>query len=186
MDRQASGRLYGSIRCIAVFIVVAVSGLCADQVAKACALRGLSGGRAITIIPNVISLELYRNAGASLGFGSSVTALISAAALCACAALIIAGIRSDSPAWSCVLGLAFAGAGGNAIDRIVYADGFMDGKVVDFINYGWSVGNLADVFLTFAAVGFVILIFKGIPLRSREAAAKGPGDNAQDPPRGAV
>ena len=115
-----------------------------------------------------------------------MTAVISAAALCACAALIIAGIRSDSPAWSCVLGLALAGAGGNAIDRIVYADGFMDGKVVDFINYGWSVGNLADVFLTFAAVGFVILIFKGIPLRSRKAAAKGPGGNAQDPPRGTV
>ena len=62
----------------------------------------------------------------------------------------------------------------------------MDGKVVDFINYGWSVGNLADVFLTFAAAGFIILIFKGVPLRSREAAAKGPGGNAQDPPRGAV
>ena len=43
----------------------------------------------------------------------------------------------------------------------MYADGFLDGKVVDFLNYGWSVGNVADIYLVVAGVVLVILILMG-------------------------
>ena len=46
------------------------------------------------------------------------------------------------------------GALGNLIDRVMYADGFLDGKVVDFLNYGWSVGNVADIYLVVAGVAW--------------------------------
>ena len=66
-------------------------------------------------------------------------------------------------AWAAALGCAFAGALGNLVDRVSYADGFLNGKVVDFINYGWSVGNVADIFLTIAGVGIVVMILLNVP-----------------------
>ena len=51
----------------------------------------------------------------------------------------------------------------NLIDRVVYADGFLNGKVVDFINYGWSVGNVADILLVGAGIAVVVLLVLGVP-----------------------
>lgn len=63
---------------------------------------------------------------------------------------------------------AFAGALGNLIDRVMYAEGFLNGKVVDFLNYGWSVGNVADIFLMVAGVAAVVLLFVGEPFSQKD------------------
>ncbi len=169
MKETKNRRLYGSWGCIAVFVSVSVAGLIIDQLTKAVALKYLSDGRRIPVLDGAIFLQLYRNSGASLGFASAATSAIAILALLACAALVVAAIRTDSPWWSLALGLAFAGADGNLIDRLIYSTGFMNGKVVDFIDYGWSIGNVADVFLTLAALVFVILIVSGHPLRTPPA-----------------
>ena len=75
---------------------------------------------------------------------------------------------------------AFAsGAFGNLIDRVIYAEGFANGKVVDFLNYGWSIGNVADIFLMLAGVAAVLLLFLGEPF-SQKDLEKANGKTAVD------
>ncbi len=152
---------------VAVFVCCAVVVLLLDQISKLIVLRHLPAGVTVKVIPHVLSLTLYRNPGASLGMGSSATALISLLAVVACVALVVAGLKTTSWLWTVLLSFALAGALGNLIDRIIYADGFLNGKVVDFLNYGWSVGNVADIFLMIAGIGIIILIFVGVPFDGR-------------------
>ncbi|MBT1174799.1 signal peptidase II [Bifidobacterium sp. LC6] len=153
---------------VAVFACVAAVALIIDQFTKFWALSALSDGQTIRIIPGLLSLTLVRNPGASLGMGSGATWVISLLAIVACCALLYGGIRTISTKWTTVLALAFAGAFGNLIDRVIYADGFLNGKVVDFLNYGWSVGNVADVYLVVAGVIIVILILLNEPFSQKD------------------
>ena len=84
-----------------------------------------------------------------------------------------------------MLGITFGGAAGNVIDRIAYADGFLNGKVVDFIDYGWSVGNVSDIFLCVACVYAVVLVLLDVPFRhASDIADENADQNAQDHDRG--
>jgi signal peptidase II len=155
---------HGRLRIrVAVFACVALVALALDQGTKAWAQSNLGDGRSIEVIPHVLSLTLIHNPGASLGLGSSRTWLISLLAAAACIMLVVLAIRTDSMRWTVAFALAFAGAAGNLYDRIAYADGFLNGKVVDFLNYGWSIGNVADIVLMVAGVFIVVLILRGVP-----------------------
>ena len=136
---------------VAVFACVAAAALIVDQLTKAWAMAALSNGQTIRVIPGLLSFTLVRNPGASLGMGSGATWVISLLAVVACVALAVAGVRTVS-----------------MIDRVMYADGFLDGKVVDFLNYGWSVGNVADIYLVVAGVVLVILILMGEPFSHKD------------------
>ncbi|KFI94928.1 peptidase A8 [Bifidobacterium stellenboschense] len=151
---------------VAVFACLAVIALAVDQLTKLWALSALSDGRTVRVIPGLLSLTLVRNPGASLGFGSGATWVISLLAIVASVALVVLAWRTTSMAWSVTFAFAFAGAFGNLIDRVVYADGFLDGRVVDFLNYGWSVGNVADIFLMVAGVAIVLMILFNVPFGS--------------------
>ncbi len=157
---------------VAVFAGVSAVALIADQLTKAWAMAALSAGQSIRVIPGLLSLTLVRNPGASLGMGSGATWVISLLAIVACVALVVLGIRTISTKWTVALSFAFAGALGNLIDRVMYADSFLNGKVVDFLNYGWSVGNVADVYLVVAAVVLVVLILIGEPFSQKELDEK--------------
>lgn len=152
---------------VAVFACVAAAALIVDQLTKAWAMAALSNGQTIRVIPGLLSFTLVRNPGASLGMGSGATWVISLLAIVACVALAV-GVRTVSMRWSVALSFAFAGALGNLIDRVMYADGFLNGKVVDFLNYGWSVGNVADIYLVVAGVVLVILILMGEPFSHKD------------------
>ncbi|MCT6920166.1 MAG: signal peptidase II [Bifidobacteriales bacterium] len=120
-------------------------------------------------------LRLVRNPGASLGLGSGSTWIISLIALAACLLIIVLALRTTSMLWTLVLSLAFSGAAGNLIDRVAYASGFLDGAVVDFLDYGWSVGNVADVYLTLAGVAVVVLIICNVRFSDRDKPEKDGG-----------
>ncbi|PLS24016.1 signal peptidase II [Bifidobacterium imperatoris] len=154
----------------AVFACVAAVALIVDQFTKFWALSALSGGQTIRVIPGLLSLTLVRNPGASLGMGSGSTWVISLLAIVACCALLYYGLRAVSLKWTVALSFAFAGAFGNLIDRVMYADGFLNGKVVDFLNYGWSVGNVADIYLVVAGVVIVVLILLNEPFTVKDIA----------------
>lgn len=166
---------------VAVFLAVAVVAIVLDRLTKLWALASLNGDENIVVIPKLLGLTLVHNPGASLGLGSSLTWLISCLAFVACVVLAYLGLTTGSLRWTSGLALAFAGAFGNLTDRVVYARGFLNGSVVDFLNYGWSVGNVADIELALAVVIIVILVFAGVPLRVKEtlepvfAAAEGSG-----------
>ena len=138
---------------VAVFACIAVVALVLDQISKAWAQSALADGQTVRVIPGMLSFTLVHNPGASLGMGSN---------------MVVLEIRTISMKWTVVFALAFAGALGNLIDRVAYAEGFLNGKVVDFLNYGWSVGNVADIFLMVAGVAAVALLLVGEPFSQKE------------------
>lgn len=150
---------------VAVFACIAILALVVDQVTKYCAEHWLSSRESIRVIPGVLSLTLVHNPGASLGMGSNMTWLISLLALIACIVLLVLAWRTTSLWWTLCFAFAFAGAFGNLIDRVLYADGFLNGKVIDFLDYGWSVGNVADIYLMLAGIGMVLLILCNVPFQ---------------------
>ncbi len=163
---------------VAVFACVAIVALVADQLTKAWAQSALADGRTVQVIPGVLSFTLVHNPGASLGMGSNMTWLISILAIVACVVLALLALRTISMKWTLVFSLAFAGALGNLIDRVAYADGFLNGKVVDFLNYGWSVGNVADIFLMVAGIAAVLFLLLGEPFSQKELDERTAGAKA--------
>ena len=152
---------------VAVFVALAAVAIALDQVTKALALARLGNGVRVALPGPLRGLRLVRNPGASLGLGSGSTWVISLIALAACVLIIVLALRTTSMVWILVLSLAFSGAAGNLIDRVAYASGFLDGAVVDFLDYGWSVGNVADVYLTLAGVAVVVLIVCNVRFSDR-------------------
>lgn len=162
--KTQKGRLRGRV---AVFVALAAVAIALDQVTKALALARLGNGVRVALPGPLRGLRLVRNPGASLGLGSGSTWAISLIALAACVLIIVLALRTTSMVWILVLSLAFSGAAGNLIDRVAYASGFLDGAVVDFLDYGWSVGNVADVYLTLAGVAVVVLIVCNVRFSDR-------------------
>ncbi|WP_390133321.1 signal peptidase II [Bifidobacterium apicola] len=162
--KTQKGRLRGRV---AVFVALAAVAIALDQVTKALALARLGNGVRVALPGPLRGLRLVRNPGASLGLGSGSTWVISLIALAACVLIIVLALRTTSMVWILVLSLAFSGAAGNLIDRVTYASGFLDGAVVDFLDYGWSVGNVADVYLTLAGVAVVVLIVCNVRFSDR-------------------
>ncbi|WP_375169555.1 signal peptidase II [Gardnerella vaginalis] len=164
----------------AVFALVVIVGLVVDRLSKLWALSALQYGKQIVCIPNSLMLSLVRNGGASFGLGSGLTSFISIVAILACVAMLAAVRRTKSLQWTIVLSLAFSGAFGNLIDRAIYAEHFLDGKVVDFINYGWSVGNVADIILAIAGIWFVGLILFETPFKPGESDGESAAENTSE------
>ena len=165
---------------VAVFVCVAAVVLAADQLTKWLAVAHLSGGRRVPVFGQLLSLRLLYNPGASLGMGSGMTWVISLVAAAACVALCVLAAVTRSMSWSVAFALAFGGAAGNLIDRVANATGFLDGKVIDFLDYGWSVGNVADIALVAAAAMIAVLIMRGTPFGAPRPE-DGPGaDDADD------
>ena len=152
---------------VAVFVALAAVAIALDQVTKALALARLGKGVSVALPGPLRGLRLVRNPGASLGLGSGSTWVISLIALAACLLIIVLALRTTSMVWTLALSLAFSGAAGNLIDRVAYASGFLDGAVVDFLDYGWSVGNVADIYLTLAGVVVVVLIACNVQFSGR-------------------
>ena len=153
---------------VAVFVALAAVAIALDQLTKALALARLGNGIRVALPGPLRGLRLVRNPGASLGLGSGSTWVISLIALAACLLIIVLALRTTSMVWTVVLSMAFSGAAGNLIDRVAYASGFLDGAVVDFLDYGWSVGNVADIYLTLAGVVVVVLIACNVRFSDRD------------------
>ena len=148
---------------MAVFFAVAAVCVILDRLSKLAALRHLADGRRVNLLGDVLGLRLLFNPGASLGMGSGSTQVIAVLAIVACVVLCVAAWHTTSIAWTLALSMCCAGALGNLIDRVYYATGVLDGKVVDFIDYGWSIGNVADIELFIAAVLIVALVCADVP-----------------------
>ncbi len=167
-------------RRLTVSFALAVVLVVIDQLTKSLALQHLSFSKKVPVLGNLLSLQLFFNIGATMGMGSSHTWVISLLAIAACVLLVWCILRTDSLPWSITAALALAGAAGNLIDRVHYAIHFLDGWVVDFLNYGWSIGNVADIYLTLAAVIGIILLLRSVPFRSASPQARAHDDDRTD------
>jgi signal peptidase II len=158
-DHGATTRTY-----VRLFAGVAVLAFALDQVTKVLAVEKLQGRAPVELIPGVLSLTFLRNPGAALSTGAGFTLVLSLVAIGVSIAVVRVASRLRDKGWAIGLGLLLAGAVGNLSDRIFREPSPLKGHVVDFIDYGVFVGNVADIALTLAAIIIVWRAWRGVQL----------------------
>lgn len=154
----------GPRSAVRLFVVVTTIVLVLDQVTKVLAVELLEGEPSTTVIPGLLDLTFLRNPGAAFGQGSSMTIVLTAIAVAVAAVVVRMARQLRDRGWAVGLGLLLAGAVGNLLDRLLREPAPLRGKVVDFIDYGPFVGNVADIALTAAAVVIVWRTVRGVAI----------------------
>ncbi len=152
-------------RATGLALGVALVGLALDQGSKVLAVQELTGRAPVRVVGDVLRLELIRNPGAAFSAGASMTPVISVVAVVAALVALFYAARVRHRGWAVALGLLLAGVTGNLVDRLVRPPGPFRGHVVDFFALpNWPIFNVADVMIDLAAVGFVVLLLRGVRL----------------------
>jgi len=150
--------------------VAAAAGLAVDQVTKAIAAVAIEGKPPTHALGGVVTFTAFRNSGAAGSFAPNATLVFALLALTALAFIVKIAPSVRSVGWGTGLGLIFAGAGGNLVDRLFRTPGFGRGAVLDFIQIGHSgIFNLADQCVTFGALTVLVQTVRGVPMRANEA-----------------
>lgn len=154
---------------------VAIFTLLADQGTKVWALAALDPGRPVSVIGDVLRLNLIRNPGAAFSIGNQATWVLTILAAGVIVVIVASMRRIGHVGWAVCLGLLLGGAVGNLIDRFFREPGFGRGHVVDMIDYGGLfIGNVADIAIVAAAVVIAVLAWLGIGLDGRRETDRTP------------
>lgn len=182
VDRKASGRPRRWTRATAGFFGLAFIVVLIDQVSKYWIETTLAEGEYVPVVGDVFGLRLIYNPGAAFSFGTGATWALSLLATVVVIVVIRVAPRIKSRAWLWALALLLGGAVGNLVDRFFKDPGFPSGHVVDFLDYGIFIGNIADIAIVFAAVLMVFLGIRGHSLEGvdSQAAASDGGELGED------
>lgn len=130
-----------------------------DQAAKWIAVRALSDGP-VSLIDGFLQLRLVKNPGASFSLFQDGGAVIALVAIAAVVLIFLVVQQVPSRLESLALGLVLGGAVGNLLDRVFRGDGFLNGKVIDFVDFDFfPTFNVADSAITIGAILAVSLAF---------------------------
>lgn len=140
-----------------IWAVISIVILSLDFAVKQYILHNCRPGEVFGAIPGIADFVYVRNTGAAFSLLSNNTSLLSVISILFCIAVILYWIRKKPrhPMLQTALSLLFAGALGNAIDRIAYK------FVVDFISIRWfsfPVFNIADIAIVAGAIAAVIYV----------------------------
>ncbi len=138
------------IWCVIAVLIVGI-----DQLSKWLIVKNIPLGEGFTVIPNIIDFTYVKNTGAAFSILSDATWILSFISIAFCIGIAIwFFLKKPKNKLLCVcICMLFAGALGNAIDRI------MLGYVVDFIEttfISFPVFNIADISITVGAVLLMI------------------------------
>lgn len=135
---------------------LAVATIAVDQLTKAIAERVFIAGPR-DVIPGLLDFRFAENPGASFSSFQNSGPFLGLAAVGAAALVVYMMEQSHSAGERAGLGLILGGALGNLVDRIVRGEGFLDGAVIDWINFrNFPTFNIADSAIT---IGAVILLW---------------------------
>ncbi len=149
-----------------VFALAAVV-LVADQATKWWALAALEHGERVALVGDLLGLRLVFNSGAAFSIATGMTWVLTIVVVVVVVVILRAVRRIGSRGWALALGLLLGGALGNLGDRLFRDPGFARGEVVDMIDYGIFVGNVADVAIVVAAGLIALLGLRGIGVDGR-------------------
>ena len=123
-----------------------------DILTKGWAMSTLSDGRDIHIFWT-LHFALTHNEGMAFSTGTNVGPFIGMLAIVVIAILIFTLRKQSSLISLIATGCIIGGAIGNVLDRVFRGSGFMDGAVVDFIDFRWwPVFNVADIGIVCGAI----------------------------------
>lgn len=143
-------------------LALAATVLVADQLTKWWALSALETGERVPLLGDLLGLRLVFNPGAAFSIATGMTWVLTIVVVGVVVAILRAVRRIGSRGWAVALGLLLGGALGNLGDRLFRDPGFARGHVVDMIDYGVFVGNVADVAIVAAAGLIMLLGLRGI------------------------
>jgi signal peptidase II len=144
------------IRRYSLALVIATAIVIADLITKRFASLNFVDSP-VEVIPGFLTFTYHENPGAAFSLFQNGGPIIGVAAIAVTLVVLIA-LRTDRPTIEVVaLGLVIGGAVGNLIDRIFRGDGFLDGKVIDWVDMWWiPTFNIADASVT-VAVGLLLI-----------------------------
>jgi signal peptidase II len=141
-------------------VAIALSVVALDQLTKHWAVTSLGTDRQIDVFWT-LRLNLAFNNGMAFGQGQGFGPVIAVLATVVIVYLLVSLGTEKSWMSTIGMGLLIGGAAGNLIDRLLRGDdGFLQGAVVDFIDFQWfPIFNVADVSIN---VGAALLILNSI------------------------
>ena len=138
---------------------VAVAVVLGDQLTKIWAVASLDDGP-IRLLGDTLAFRLTRNPGAAFSSFTSGGTALGVVAIIIPLVVSFALPRMKRRVDQIALALVLGGAIGNLIDRIFRGDGFLDGAVVDFIDFSfWPTFNVADSGIS---VGVVLMLLAAV------------------------
>jgi signal peptidase II len=141
-------------------VAIALAVIALDQLTKHWAVSSLGTDREIDLFWT-LRLNLAFNNGMAFGQGQGFGPVIAVIATVVIVYLLVSLQSEASPMGTIGMGLLIGGAAGNLIDRLFRGDdGFLQGGVVDFIDFQWfPIFNIADIAIN---VGAALLILNSI------------------------
>lgn len=147
-DRLRSGSMVVSLAIATVVVAL-------DQLTKEWALERLGDGDVIQVFWT-LQFNLAFNTGMAFGRAQGWGPVIAIVATVVVVWLLVSLRRASSALSTVAIGAVIGGAVGNLVDRVFRADGFLDGSVVDFIDFQWfPIFNTADIAIN---VGGILLV----------------------------
>lgn len=138
-------------------VVVAAIVVVLDQLTKWWAETALAAGP-IVIIPDFFQFRLTYNTGAAFSMFSQGGPVLAVIAIAVIGVIMFVLSDASRRGEAVALGMVLGGSIGNLIDRITRGDGFLDGGVVDFIDFSFfATFNVADMGITLG-VGLLLLL----------------------------
>lgn len=136
-------------------MIIAAGVIAIDQLTKVWAVATLSDG-SIELIDGFLQFRLTRNPGAAFSSFTGGGPFLGAVAAFVAVAIAFLLPQLEERLDRLALALVMGGALGNFADRIFRGDGFLDGAVVDFIDFSfWPTFNAADSAIS---IGVVLML----------------------------
>jgi len=138
-----TGRRLGNFPKTAILVVLAA--VVVDQLTKHWAVSHLNDGHVDHVIWT-LQWNLSFNGGMAFGQGQGFGPFIAVIATIVVVVLLLSLRQQGTTRSQIPIGLIVGGALGNIIDRLFRGEGFLQGKVVDFIDFQWfPIFNVADM-----------------------------------------
>lgn len=140
-----------------MWIITAGAIVALDQIAKILVTTFLDKTDCVRVIPYLFDFVYVENTGAAFSMLSGKTGFLGIVSVLFCIGVLVYWLKKkpEHPLMKTALTMLFAGALGNAIDRI------FRGFVVDFISTSFMdfpVFNVADISIVFGAILLVIYV----------------------------
>jgi signal peptidase II len=141
-----------SLRTRRLALTVAAAVIAVDQLVKWWAVATLPG-KPVVLVEGFLQFRFVSNSGAAFSLLDGFGSVIGLIAIAAAVFIFLVAVKVDSTGETVALGLVLGGAVGNLVDRAFRGDGFLDGGVVDFVDFSFFPAfNVADSAITVGAI----------------------------------
>ena len=141
-----------ALRTRRLALTVAAAVLFVDQLTKWWVVATLPG-KPIVLVEGFLQFRFVSNSGAAFSLLDGFGSVIGLIAIAAAVFIFLVAVKVESTGETVALGLVLGGALGNLADRAFRGDGFLDGGVVDFVDFSFFPAfNVADSAITIGAI----------------------------------